>query len=138
MYLFILFISINDDDDQCIYISYPYQVMMIIDMSISSNDDNQYVHITISSNDDDKCILISYHDHWFVYEVFEIGVDYIIVLLILCLYLISISSNDDNQYFHITISSNDDDQCILIIFCLYLVSISSNDDNQYVYIHIKQ
>ena len=107
----------SNDNDQCVYISFPYPAMMMINLSTSHIYVKQccwlmclYL-ISLSSNDDDD---------QFVYIFYDIKQRW----LLLCLYLINISCNDDWLQC-ISISSNDDEQS-LFISDLYLAIMMIN------------
>ena len=107
MCLYLILIS-SHYDDQCIYISYPHQEIMIIDVSIS------HIHIK---------------PWWWPMWQYPISHIHIKQWFSLFLYLTSISRNDDDQYIYISYIK----QWRWSIY-LYLISILSNDDHQYIYI----
>ena len=147
MCLYLISISSNDDD-QFIYISYLCQAMILINVSISHILIKQWwwwsmCLYLISINNLCKINVSVSHIHlqqwWWS----------------MCLYLISISSNDDDRYVyisypyqammminvsisHIHIKQWWWSMCLHIkqwwwSMCLYLISISCNDDDQCIY-----
>jgi hypothetical protein len=142
MYLYLISISSNDDD-QCVYISYPYQTMMMINVYLSHIFIKQwwwsmYLYlISISNNDDDHCIYIScLYQAMMIIDVSYDSYPYqAMMMTIASLSHIHIMQWWWSMFLYLKfLSRNDDDQFVCIFYDIkqwsWLMCIS--------HIHIKQ